>query len=750
MLRSEVGSRRVNRAAVLSTIAALGLLTAAAPAGAAMVVRGSAEQVDVTGASAGAKLTLVDKKGRKVSTISAGSLGGAIFRTLKPGSGYRVQTKAGAKSKPVTVLSNRSAPPSTKIYDQKIPTSGYGYLTTRDGTQLAIDVHLPDGATPGGGPYPTVIEYAGYGYADPFNGPDSGITQSPNVLGFAVVDVNIRGTGCSGGAYDFFEPLQGLDGYDVIETVARQPWVLHHKVGMIGVSYGGLSQLWVAETRPPSLAAITPLSVNDDPTGTLLYAGGILNTGFTIPWIKDRVNDSKPATATTGQPWALKEIQKGDATCKANQVLHPEAVNLLSKVQRNRYYVPKIVDPLTPIRFVNKINVPVFLACQFTDEQTGGHCPDLAEHFTGTTHKWFTFTNGVHTDSLDPQTINRWYDFLQLYVAQRQPKVPVVAPLAPLLYQLVFRVPGVILPPDPIQSLPDFQTALNTFQALPPVRILFDNGAGGTAPGQPLPGFEQSFAKFPLPGTSAQSWYLDGGGALAGARPASGGADKFTWDPHALPMTDFSGDTAGGPGGLWNATPSYHWNNNPSGTAVSYLTAPLAQNTTVVGGGAVQAWIKAPVPDVDLQVTVSEVRPDGLETFIQNGWLRASDRVLNKKRSTPLAPILSMTKQDVKPLPKNTFTQVTIPLYYEGHAYRAGSRIRITIAAPNGAQPIWAFSQTVPKGTTTVTVAHGGSMPSRLMLPVVSGVNVPTPLPPCPGLRGEPCRPYVALSNTPG
>src|SRR5262249_17989290 len=150
MLRSEVGSRRVNRAAVLSTIAALGLLTAAAAAGAAMVVRGSAEQVDVTGASAGAKLTLVDKKGRKVSTISAGSLGGAIFRTLKPGSGYRVQTKAGAKSKPVTVLSNRSAPPSTKIYDQNIPTSGYGYLTTRDGTQLAIDVHLPDGATPGG------------------------------------------------------------------------------------------------------------------------------------------------------------------------------------------------------------------------------------------------------------------------------------------------------------------------------------------------------------------------------------------------------------------------------------------------------------------------------------------------------------------------------------------------------------------------------------------------------------------------
>ena len=43
--------------------------------------------------------------------------------------------------------------------------------------------------------------------------------------------MNMRGTGCSGGAFDYFEPLQGLDGYDVIETVARQPWVLHHASG---------------------------------------------------------------------------------------------------------------------------------------------------------------------------------------------------------------------------------------------------------------------------------------------------------------------------------------------------------------------------------------------------------------------------------------------------------------------------------------------------------------------------------------
>ena len=85
--------------------------------------------------------------------------------------------------------------------------------------------------------------------------------------------------------------------------------------------------------------------------------------------------------------------------------------------------MPEVADPLSPITFVDKINVPVFMACQWTDEQTGGHCPDLAEHITGTTQKWFTFTNGTHVDSLDPETFNRWYDFLELYVAQQAPIV---------------------------------------------------------------------------------------------------------------------------------------------------------------------------------------------------------------------------------------------------------------------------------------------------------------------------------------
>jgi predicted acyl esterase len=552
----------------------------------------------------------------------------------------------------------------------------------------------------------------------------------------------MRGTGCSGGAFDFFEPLQGLDGYDVVETVARQPWVLHHKVGMFGVSYGGISQLFTAETRPPSLAAITPLSVIDQ-TATTLYPGGILNTGFAFSWALDRVHDAKPASATGGQKWALERIQSGDKTCKANQVLHDQAVDLISKIRANRYYVPKVADPLAPVTFVHKINVPVFLACQFTDEQTGGHCPDLASHFTGTSRKWFTFTNGVHTDSLDPATFNRWFDFLELYVARRQPQLPAAVPgFAPTIYKTVFGIPGVTLPADPIQSEPSYAAARTAFEALPPVRILFDNGAGGSAAGMPVPAFEQSFGRFPLPGTSARSWYLGANGTLTDGQPSDAGADAFTWDKAARPRTDFSGNTAGGTDGLWTTTPPYDWTQNPTGTFASYVTDPLGADTTIVGAGSLLAWVRSAAPEVDLQATVSEVRPDGMETFVQSGWLRSEARKLTPT-STLLDAQPTLRKADAQPMPRGRYARLTIPLYYEGHVYRAGSRIRVTISAPGGDQPVWAFGVTSPHGGhADVSIAHTSAMPSRLVLPQVSGIDVPTGLPPCPGLRGEPCRPY--------
>ena len=100
------------------------------------------------------------------------------------------------------------------------------------------------------------------------------------------------------------------------------------------------------------------------------------------------------------------------------------------------------------------------------------------------------------------------------------------------------------------------------------------------------------------------------------------------------------------------------------------MTAPLRSNLVAVGAGAVHVWVKASAPSVDLQATVSEVRPDGYETFVQSGWLRANERTLDASQSTLLEPVPTYQAKDVRPLPAGRYTEVTIPLYYEGHAYR--------------------------------------------------------------------------------
>jgi hypothetical protein len=742
---------------------------------------GSAEQVYVTGLAPSASASLVTARGRTLFTQEADSLGGLLYRKVPPGKGYRVIASADStESGPITVHGDKAAPWDPSIYNQSIADNGYSYLTTRDGTQLAIDVHpptspagepgLPSGTTVPNGPdylppYPTLIEYSGYGYADPA-GPVNGIAVLANLMGFAVVDVNMRGTGCSGGAFDFFEPLQNLDGYDVIETIAHQPWVLGNKIGMMGISYGAISQLFTAQLNPPDLEAISPLSTIDA-TATTLVPGGILNTGFATAWAQQRQDEAEPAGPDSGQPWAYQQIQSGDTTCLANQALHGEAADLSAKIAANAFYDAKVADPLDPVTFVHKIKVPVFMACQWEDEQTGGHCPDLVQHFTGTDHAWFTFTNGAHIDSIDPDTYNRWYDFLELFVAHQAPIVnaAVVHAAAPVAYQSAMGLPQtdlVTLPVDPVQAFPTYQEALAAFEQLPKIRVLFDNGAGtsptgSSTPGDPYPGFEDSFSTYPIPGTTARTWYLGPAGALGDQPPASEDVAWYTSDASAQPLTDYGSNT--GSGGLWGNASQWQWNwqQNPAGTAVSYVSAPLATDTTVVGSGAVVLWVRSSTPDVDLQATISEVRPDGNETFVQNGWIRASERKMAtsaqnilKQPSTTLDPIPSFTAADAAPMPNGKFVKVVIPLYYEGHAYRAGSRIRVTISAPNGDQPVWSFDQTVPDGTATVSIASSRSMPSSLTLPVVPGIEVPTTIPACPSLRNEPCRPYQPIVNAVG
>ena len=76
-----------------------------------------------------------------------------------------------------------------------------GYLTVRDGVELAFEVVRPRRRRP----FPTLLTYDGY---DAGSDPDSGYAARYLPRGYALVGLNLRGTGCSGGVFDFFQPVR--------------------------------------------------------------------------------------------------------------------------------------------------------------------------------------------------------------------------------------------------------------------------------------------------------------------------------------------------------------------------------------------------------------------------------------------------------------------------------------------------------------------------------------------------------------
>lgn len=748
------------RAAVRGAAVADPVAEAAAASG--VVARGSVNQVQVIAAPAGATLELLDAAGATVATGTADSLGGYLFHQVAAAEGYRVLLGGGdvpaRELGPLTVTDPDDVPPASLYTGQTLNAqapgqpaeSGYGYVTTRDGTKLSISISLPGPAS--GGPYPTLLEYSGY---DPSN-PGAGqpiIKIIAQLLGYAYVGVNIRGTGCSGGAFDFFETLQGLDGYDAIETVAAQPWA--GRIAMAGISYPGISQLFVARTRPPHLTAITPLSVIDDTFRGTLYPGGIFNDGFALGWATDRVEQNRWPDPI-GNGWAVDRINAGDRQCAFGMLLRGQNREFLQQIEDNQFFppvgselYPPGGDALAPASFVDEIDVPTFIAGAWQDEQTGGHWPNMLANFTAVPKGALRITaqNGTHADALDPEIMARMLEFLDFYVARRIPSIPAaVRAAAPIIYQTISGVPGVQLPPDRFTGYSSFESALAAYQAEPPVRILWENGARpGATPGSPEPAGDSLFSQWPPKETSAAAWYLQPDGRLDPQPPTlpddePRGVDSYVYDPSARPRSNFTGSSSD----IWLADPDYDWTPLVDGKALSYVSAPLAHDTAMVGTGSVDLWLSSTAPDTDLQVTLTEVRPDGQERYVQNGWLRASQRKLDAARSRELHPVHSHLETDAAPLPADELVPVRVGIFPFGHVFRAGTRIRLSIEAPGGDRPLWTFRALSPTGTVVNSIAHTAGMPSRVVLPVVPGVDLAAPLAPCPSLRAQPCRDFVA------
>lgn len=717
-------------------------------------VRESVEQLQVTHAEPGATLELVDGDGDALQSVTVDDLGSAIFRNVASGEGYAV--RGAGEVSDLTVMSPDDSLPAQAFYDAQVLEPGFGYIETRDGTRLSVYVQLPGPVEDG--PYPTLVNYSGYSPSRPgapvdsvpsvlcadlpvlCDAPDHPSGLIAGVMGFATVGVNMRGTGCSGGAYDFFETLQLLDGYDVIETVAAQSWVKGNKVGMAGLSFPGISQLFVASTRPPSLAAITPLSVIADVQSTMV-PGGLLNDGFAINW-SQRVLDS---AAPYGQGWEQERVDEGDEICAENQLLHGQKVDIVEKAYANPFYDPAVADPLNLNLLVRKIDVPIFLAGAWQDEQTGPGFASLLDKFDSSPQVRMTVYNGVHPDGYTPQVLAEWHNFLSFHVKE---EIPVISNLTRALAAILFSQEigaNLELPDDRFADAADLATARAAYDAEEPLRVIFENGgAEGVAVGAPQGAWETAFAAWPPAQTKTRRLFFHPDGTLQDDAPTEvDSASKFTHDP-AEGQRSILKDG----GDIWALLPEWDWPQHDAGRAIVFESQELAENLVVLGFGSVDLWVRSTADDADIEVTISEVRPDGQEMYVQSGWLRASLAALAED-ATELRPTKTFRESDVALLPDGEWKLVRVEMSAFGHVFRASSRIRLSIDTPGASRAEWRFALKEYPAGTEVSVSHSAANPSSIVLPVIPDLAVPTALPACPSLRAQPCRAHQSFTNTP-
>jgi putative CocE/NonD family hydrolase len=169
------------------------------------------------------------------------------------------------------------------------------------------------------------------------------------------------------------------------------------------------------------------------------------------------------------------------------------------------------------------------------------------------------------------------------------------------------------------------------------------------------------------------------------------------------------------------------------GSAVTYTTPPLTHDAEFLGSGSANLWTSSTAPDTDVQAMISEIRPDGQEEFVENGWLRLSHRKLDEKASGVLRPVHTDLQSDAEPLTADVPVLARLEIQPFDHVFRAGSAIRLSIDSPG----VSLVGLPVP---ATNGVQHSPGMASAILLGDLPGARAYAPLPACSARLNQPCR----------
>ena len=568
--------------------------------------------------------------------------------------------------------------PTTPTEPSTGPVTKGGYITLPNGDKMRYSLLLPNAT----GRFPVLMVYDGY-----VSGSYPNIGSDWVKDGYAIMGLNVPGTGCSTGEDHVFDESIGAAGAFAVEWAADQPWSTG-RIGMLGYSYSGYNQLWVAAHRPKGLVAITPSKNVTDPYRDVGYPGGIANIGFPSMWWGSFPGIWKQAAD-------LAEKFGGDKDCAATVAKNIETIKRpdldLTKWLENPYadglYLQRSAN-----RFTHKINIPTLGTQSWQDEQIGPRS-GYYEDTIAPEKLWLMSSNGDHhTNVTSPYIEGTLKRFLDHFVKGED----------------------------------------NGFEKEPRVRLLQEMQKTDELAINKTPKLAQrgvaDLGAMPVKPTPLRLW-MQANGRLTDAKPtAAAGSTNYNY-----PVSSSTVNNPANEG--WKATAT-----EAKAGELSFTTAALPEDLSFYGEGSADIWLSATASNTDLQVTVSEVRPDGQEMFVQRGWLRASKRALDASRSSELRAYGSFQRDDDKPLVPGEPVLARVEINKFAHVFRAGSSIRVTIDTPSNTG-FWIFGN--DKTASVNTIWHDASRPSSVVLGFIPYPHAEG-LPSCEKTIRQPCRANVS------
>jgi putative CocE/NonD family hydrolase len=552
-------------------------------------------------------------------------------------------------------------------------------VTMDDGVRLAATVALPsnDGAQPAPGRFPVVLSMTPYSR----NGVCGCISPAFFATrGMVSAVVDVRGTGGSEGDLkeNFFSPREARDGYALVEHFAKQPYSTG-KVGMAGASYVGITQYLTAEQQPPHLAVIVPQVAISDLYRDGFAHGGIENLSFDLQYIA--VQGAPGTAGANNDPYLLEE------TVEAKLGQSPPgtiAFDYLERPNDDAFYRDR-----SPIYRADRITVPVLVIGSWNDGLLRGE----TEMYGALAKR-----RGVETRLyMDPCT----------HKGCGAPFAPVTNPagqydLAAVIFEFLAKyLQGAKVPPRPLVEY--FLQAKNTYL---------------------------SSATWPPTGTVASRFALEPGALVPDRAPRpgpAGSAQQYVSNPSAGFSMAFNryGTVAASP-----YVPTDQRLEGPQG--LTFRTAPQASPMRLTGPLALHLVAASDATDTDWYAKVADVAPDGTETFVTEGSLRASHRALDVAKSTPLRPYHPHTNPT--PVVPGRFYEYDVEIWPTAYEIAAGHRLQLRLTSSDlpthlpgtivfdRDQPQNARIEMLPNATNTVRMSQ-----SYLTLPVLGAASAPAP-----------------------